>query len=347
MDRYFYVCGLIHEKLVPYYYPRGFMIHEDEEPKLKYFIGKPVYLEHDKNKLVLGEVLKYIINKRGDIFVILRLDLYIKEAYEVSELIKSNYYQGLSMGYTSIEDAEGKNRYSKIVPKEVSICVEGAINRSKILFYGNYFSYKIKKIAWEEIFFTENLMTTPENNLEIDLDKLKELGLIPGTNEFSRKLEYYKNLDKRVKLFNDERNSKTVDHMTTILSEIDQLNPLNSEDLKAIEPLITSNELTDGTHKLIELMASGMSNFKQKHLAHLNQKGVAGAIMKKLGNEKPEEVVDNTAATAATTAVKRATNASNSQSENKNMNAIRKLNELQQREEGTKGGFQRTGATLG
>ncbi len=105
------------------------------------YVGKPVYVEHDENKVVVGKVKTVFKDKISGSLVV---DLTINNdnaGWDAMKAVQTGVLGDLSLGYEAWGIEETGARDSEAVPQEISLCRKGAMDDAKI------FGIKIDGIA--------------------------------------------------------------------------------------------------------------------------------------------------------------------------------------------------------
>lgn len=108
---------------------RGWTLLESEANKIMpKYIGKPVYIEHDKTKPPVGKVKGVYRDKDGGGSIIVDLSLDSNHAgWDTMKAIQAGELPELSISYDATGDEDTGERLSEARPLEISICKKGAM----------------------------------------------------------------------------------------------------------------------------------------------------------------------------------------------------------------------------
>jgi hypothetical protein len=126
-----------------------FILAHETADFMKEFKNKPVLLEHDKTKII-GNVMNVFFGVNGAIMVELFINENLPYACNVMERIRNQELKGLSMNYSTQVD-KNCQRFGKIVPVEISVVEEGAIEKSRIEAYGTHKKIYVSESGIREI----------------------------------------------------------------------------------------------------------------------------------------------------------------------------------------------------
>ena len=113
---------------------KSFYLESEEMEKfMKEFVGKPVCVDHDLNR-VIGRVLRLSYGQFGEIMADLYIDEGLPESLAIMERVRVGELKCLSFRYHTRK--EEYYRYGKPHPAEISVVVTGAVKKSRIEMFG-------------------------------------------------------------------------------------------------------------------------------------------------------------------------------------------------------------------